>query len=68
MERKRYLELCQMNAVYPQSVIVECNGKDYYPRSLTVWFNSSGETKNTATMLDKNCRSEIHCNLSEVKE
>ena len=68
MERKRYLELCQRNAIYPKSVIVEYNGGDYYPVSLMIWFNSSGETQNTAKLIDKNCHSETHCRLSEVKE
>ena len=68
MERKRYLELCQKNAVYEKSVLVLYDGNEYYPQKIQVWFDKKGKTKNTAILLDKNLNSAVHCRVEEVFE
>ena len=68
MERKRYLELCQKNAVYKNSVVVLFECKEYYPQKIQVWFDEKGETKNTAVILDKNLNSVVYANLESVVE
>lgn len=68
MERKRYLELCQRNAVYEKSVLVLYDGNEYYPQKIQVWFDKKGKTKNTAILLDKNLNSVVHCKVEEVFE
>jgi hypothetical protein len=67
MERKEYLEKCQMNAVYPQSVKAIHNGGVYYPQSLEIYFDSSGYTQNSAIMKDAKANCLVHCKLSEVE-
>ena len=68
VERKRYLELCQKNAVYEKSVLVLYDGNEYYPQKIQVWFDKKGKTKNTAILLDKNLKSVVHCRVEEVFE
>ena len=67
VERKRYLELCQMNAV-GNSVFVVARQTDYKPQSYKLSFDKKGNPVHTAVLLDKNENSVIHCNLSEVEE
>lgn len=69
MDRKKYLELCQKNAVQPNSVILIYQGGRYYPLALKIWFNGNGETNNTAEMVDCSAsRSKIYCDIRDVCE
>ena len=68
MERKRYLELCQKNSVYKNSVVVFVGGVEYYPQKIQVWFDEKGTTQNTAVLLDKNENSIILSKLESVSE
>ena len=68
MERKRYLELCQKNSVYKNSVVVLVGNIEYYPQKIQVWFDEKGKTKNTAVLLDKNLNSVVFENLESVVE
>lgn len=64
-DRKKYLEMCQYNLVYPKSVLAEYNGVKYYPQKLVVWFDG-GKTKNSARMISAVGNSVIECDLSDV--
>jgi hypothetical protein len=64
-DRKRYLEMCQINSASPKSVVVEYKGIRYYPEKLVVWFNN-GKPKNTARMTAVVGTSGIECDLLEV--
>ncbi len=68
MERKRYLELCQKNAVKIHSVNVIYQGGRYYPLALKIWFDGEGKTKNTAEMVDCNAGSKLYCDVKDVCE
>lgn len=68
IDRKRYLELCQQNASFPKSVLVDYNGQNCYPKSLTIWFDSKGSVQNTANIIDSTGRCEIHCGIWELTE
>ena len=50
IDRKRYLEMCQKNAVYRDAVKVYYNGSAFYPVSLEIWFDGFGATHNSAVM------------------
>lgn len=67
MDRKHFLELCQINAVSPYTVIVLYSGIECYPKALKIWFNSAGETQNTAVLIEKKTRCVIECRTSEIK-
>lgn len=64
-DRKKYLEMCQVNSVVPKSIVVEYKGTRYYPEKLVVWFNN-GKPQNTARMVAVVGTSGIECDLSEV--
>ena len=66
MERKKYLELCQQNAVYPFSKTVEYEGSEHYPMSYELGFEKNGQSTHTAILLDKNKKSVIRCDLEGV--
>lgn len=68
MERKRYLELCQKNSVYKNSVVVLVGDVEYYPQKIQVWFDEKGKTKNTAILLDKNKNSILCEKLENVRD
>ena len=68
MERKRYLELCQKNAVYGKTALVLYDGNEYYPEKIQIWFDERGSTKNTAVLLDKNKKSVVFSQLERVEE
>ena len=68
MERKRYLELCQRNAVHPKSVVVWFDGIGYYPIEYRLCFDKYGKTIHKAVLQDRKANSIINCPLEEVKE
>ena len=67
MDRKNYLEICQRNSVSEDKVTVEYNSLRYIPTGLLLWFNNSGETKNTAVLKSMIAPSYLHCDLENVK-
>ena len=68
MERKRYLELCQLNAVRPRSVVVQLDGVGYYPVEYRLRFDTSGKTIHTVVLRDICANSIINSDLEKVKE
>lgn len=68
MERNRFLQLCQKEAVVPKSVIVYYDGAKYYPENLTIWFNENGETQNTARRVAVVGCSMVCARVSDVEE
>lgn len=68
MDRKRYLELCQINSVNPNSVIVFYQNAKYHPLALKIWFNGNGGTKNTAEMVDCLSRTKLYADVKDVSE
>lgn len=71
IDRKRYLELCQINSVYyPMRAKVKCDGIEYYPKNLVIWFDGEGKAQNSSTMYE--CKSgstrvALLADLEEVK-
>lgn len=65
-DRKKFLELCQKNAVFPKSEKVLVGDAEYFPQALKIWFDKKGETQNTAILIDKSANSVLQCRLSEV--
>lgn len=68
IERKKYLEMCQKNAIYPNSIKVRAAQAEYFPQKLVIWFDKDGKTKNTCRMLDINARSVIELDIGEIEE
>lgn len=68
IERKRYLELCQMNAVYPDTVVVNYNGAKYHPVSYLMWFDRKGSPNNTAVLHSVGQRVYTQASLADVWE
>lgn len=68
IERKRYLELCQMNAVNWHSVKVMWNDSEYYPEKLIIWFDPSGATRNTASLVSVVGRSSVNVDIKSIRE
>lgn len=68
MERKRYLELCQRNAVQPKSVVVWLDGIGYYPIEYRLGFDKEGKSVHSAVLHDLKANSIINCPLEGVKE
>ena len=67
MERGDFLKLCQINSVQPNSVEVRYKDIICYPLALKIWFNNSGETQNTAILLEKKSRCVIECGIKDVE-
>jgi hypothetical protein len=68
MERKRFLELCQKNAVYPKSVFVSADGIKYHPLEYRLCFDKNGSVVHRVVLLDIKENSIINCSLDLVKE
>lgn len=68
MERKRYLELCQQNAINPKSVKVVLDGIEYHPYSYTLYFNEKGKSVHRADLKDVKSNTLVNCPLAQVKE
>jgi hypothetical protein len=67
MDRKRYLELCQINSVYENQAVVICQGVKYYPMELIIGFDK-GKTKNSAYMKAIVGNSYTRANAEDVEE
>ena len=68
MERNRYLQLCQQNSVYPNSVEVEVDGIRYRPDHLIIWFDNQGKTQNTAKLIEIKSLSVRYEKVEKVNE
>lgn len=68
MERKRYLELCQRNAVDPGKSFVYIDGIGYYPMEYRLCFDKDGKTVHRAVLKDIKANSIVNCTLEVVKE
>lgn len=68
IDRKRYLEICQINAIYPNSKKVKIMETEYFPQKLVIWFDKQGKTKNTCRMIDACARSVIESDINEIEE
>ena len=68
IDRKTYLEMCQKNAIYPNSIKVKKAETEYFPQKLVIWFDKQGKTKNTCRMLDIHARSVIESDINEIEE
>ena len=67
MERKRYLELCQQNAI-TKSVKVVLDEIEYHPYSYTLYFDCQGKSVHRADLKDVKSNTLINCPLAQVKE
>lgn len=70
MDRKRYLELCQVNAVFPKSAKVDCGGIQFYPQKLVIWFDKHGHVINSARMtsvVGNSCQEALIEDIEEIK-
>lgn len=67
MDRKRYLELCQINSVYENQEVVVCQGIKYYPMELIIGFEK-GKAKNSAYMRSAIGNSYTRSNIEDVEE
>lgn len=68
MERNRYLQLCQQNAVYPNSVELEVDGIKYIPDNLIIWFDNQGKVQNTAKLIEVKSLSVRYEKVEKVNE
>lgn len=68
MERKRYLELCRENAMYPKSVIVVFEGGKYYPYKRVAWFDKGGELRVSGELIDVKSGTVVLAPLDKIKE
>ena len=68
IERKRYLEICRENSVFPKSKYVWFNGIKYYPEKYILWFDKKGNTRHSAFMLSEVQKSTMQCDLADLSE
>ena len=67
MERKRYLELCQINSVYKGSKKVYFDGIEYFPLSYEMSFEN-GVAINSAVLMDKKANSLVKAKIERIEE
>ena len=68
MERNRYLQLCQKEAVYPNTIEVEVDSIRYRPEHLIIWFDKQGKTQNTAKLIEIKSLSVRYEKVEKVNE
>ena len=69
MERTKYLQLCQLNAVYPKSRKVKVDGDEYYPLKYILSYDKQGQATHTAQIQSvKANQCHLFVKLSEVEE
>lgn len=68
IDRKKYLQLCQQNAIKENSAKVIYRGAEYYPIELTISFNEKGETRNCAILKDVKANSYVRARIESVYE
>jgi hypothetical protein len=68
MDRTKYLQLCQLNAVYPKSKKVKHKGVFYYPKKRVIGFDNSGKEVIVAWMQSVTAgQCDVFVKLSEVE-
>ena len=67
MERKLYLELCQLQSM-KGGVLVEYGGIAYQPYSYELKFQQDGKIKHTAILKEPKSNCLVYCRLEDVKE
>ena len=77
IDRKTYLEMCQMCAVIiardgvpqlPRNLLVKHNGIEYYPISYSLSFDGNGKAEHRAIFHDLKANSISGCLLSELEK
>ena len=69
MDRTKYLQLCQLNAVYKKSKKVKYDGHEYYPVNYILGFDKAGQARHTAEIESaKADQCHMFVKLSEVEE
>ena len=68
MDRKRYLELCQVNSVFQNSKKAIYGGIKYYPQKLVIGFDNHGHVTNSARMNSVVGNSVQECPIDDVEE
>jgi hypothetical protein len=69
MDRTKYLQLCQLNAVYPKSRKVKFDGDEYYPLKYILGYDKTGQATHTAQIQSVNAgQCHLFVRLSEVEE
>lgn len=68
MDRKRYLELCQVNAVFPKSAKADYGGIQFCPQKLVIGFDKHGHVTNSARMTAVVGNSVQECPIECVEE
>ena len=69
MERTEYLQLCQLNAVYPKSKKVKFDGDEYYPLKYILSYDKQSQATHTAQIQSvKANQCHLFVKLSEVEE
>ena len=67
MERKLYLELCQLQSV-KGGVLVEYDGVANHPYAYELKIQSDGNIKHTAILKEPKANCLVYCRLEDVKE
>lgn len=68
IERKRFLELCQINSVLSKKEKVKYKDVEYYPKSLIIWYNEKGETQNSGFLIECKSNSGMQADLKQIRE
>lgn len=69
MDRMKYLQLCQLNAVYPKSRRVKFDDAEYYPVNYILGYDKTGQATHTAQIQSVNAgQCHLFVKLSEVEE
>ena len=69
MDIMKYLQLCQLNAVYPKSRKVKFDGDEYYPLKYILSYDKTGQATHTAQIQSvKAGQCHLFVKLSEVEE
>lgn len=68
IERKRYLELCQINSINDPCKKILWEGIEYFPQKLVLWFDKNGNVQNTGRMISAVGKSVLEAKLSDLEE
>ena len=69
MDITKYLQLCQLNAVYPKSRKVKFDGDEYYPVNYILGYDKTGKATHTAQIQSVSAgQCHLFVKLKEVEE
>ena len=68
VERRKVLQMCQLNSVSNRSVGVIYKGFLYYPKKIIIWFDANGKTMNTAEMECAVSKSILNARIEDLEE